>query len=128
MFSEYTHPSDPDTPESNLRFSMMLAELWHDWFEAMSEVAYRTHRACEFFAENGGHSNGRYGPFDFRSPRGQSDGSDGPIDMDKLKQCLQSMDPMQATRVMYAVQMMQALEAMAKRRRSRAPEPEEAPW
>jgi hypothetical protein len=128
VFSDRAHPSDFDTPESNLRFSMMLAELWHDWFEAMSEMAYRTHRACEFLAENGGISNGRYEPFDFRSPRGPSDGSDGPIDMDKLKQCLQSMSPTQATRIMHAVQMMEFLEAMAKRRRSRAHESEEAPW
>jgi hypothetical protein len=105
---------------------MMLAELWHDWFEAMSEVAYRTHKACEVLAENGGLSNGRTGPFAFRSQRGPSDASGSPIDLDKLKQCLQSMDPIQATRVMHAVQMMEALEAMVRRRRSRAQE--EAPW
>jgi hypothetical protein len=132
VFSDHTHPSDFDTPESNLRFSMMLAELWHDWFEAMSEVAYRTHRACEFLAENGGLTKGRSGPFDFRSaqgPSGGSDGSGGPLDLDALKQCLQSMDPMQARRVMHAVQMMEFLEAMAKRRRSHAHESEEeAPW
>ena len=34
--------------------------------------------------------------------------------MDKLRQCLQSMDPMQAARVMHAVQTMQAMEAMLK--------------
>jgi len=33
------HPSESDTSESGIRFAMMLAELWHDWFEAMSEVA-----------------------------------------------------------------------------------------
>ena len=46
--------------------------------------------------------------------RGPSEGPNGSIDMDKLKQCLQSMDPMQAARVMHAVQMMQAMEAMLK--------------
>ena len=35
------HPSESDTSESGIRFAMMLAELWHDWFEAMSEVAYQ---------------------------------------------------------------------------------------
>jgi hypothetical protein len=128
MFSDYAHPSEADTPESSLRFGMMLAELWHDWFEAMSELAYRTHRACEFVAENGGLSNGRYGPFDFRPPRGPSEGPDGSIDMDGLKQCLQSMDPMQAARVLHAVQMMQAIEAMARRRRSRASAAEDTAW
>jgi hypothetical protein len=120
MFSDYTHPSESDTPESNLRFGIMLAELWHDWFDAMSELAYRTHRACEFVAENGGLSNGRHRPFDFRPPHGPSEGLEDSIDMDRLKQCLQSMDPMQAARVMHAVQMMQAMEVMARRRRSRA--------
>ena len=62
------------------------------------------------------------------SSRGPSEGPNGSIDMDKLKQCLQSMDPMQAARVMHAVQMMQAMEAMLKRRRSRAEEAEEAAW
>jgi hypothetical protein len=128
MFSDYAHPSDPDRPASNLRFSMMVAELWHDWFEAMSELAYRTHRACEFIAENGGIRNGGYGSFNFRPPRGSSEGPDGSIDMDKLKQCLQSMDPREAAQVAYAVQVMQAMEAMARRRRSRANEAEGDPW
>jgi hypothetical protein len=129
-----SHPSGSDTPESSLRFGMMLAELWHDWFEAMSEVAYQTHRACEFFVQNGGSPNGQYGPFNFREPfgfrswRSPSEGLNGSIDMDKLKQCLQSMDPIQAARVIHAVQTMQAMEAMLKRRRSRANEAEGAAW
>ena len=130
MFSDNArpHPSSSDPAESNLRFGMMLAEFWHDWLEVMSQVAYQTHRACEFFVENGGPSNTQYGPFDSRPSRGPSEGRSGSIDMDKLKQCLQSMDPMQAARVMYAVQTMQAMEAMLKRRRSRANEPEGDAW
>jgi hypothetical protein len=113
---------------------MMLAELWHDWFEAMSEVAYQTHRACEFFVQHGGSPNGQHGRFDFREPfnfrasRSPYEGPNGSIDMDKLKECLESMDPMQAARVTHAVQMMQAMEAMLKRRRSRANQAEEAAW
>jgi hypothetical protein len=130
MFSDYAqpHPSNSDTPDSKLRFGMMLAELWHDWFEAMSHVAYQTHRACDFLAENGGPANGPFGPFDFRASHSPSEGSNGSVDMDKLKQCLHSMDPMQAARVMHAVQTMQAMEAMLKNRRSRASEAERAPW
>ncbi len=130
MFSDNAqpHPSSSDKPESSLRFGMMLAELWHDWFEAVSEVAYQTHRACEFLAEKGGPANGRYGPFDSRPSRSPSEGPNSSIDMDKLKQCLQSMDPMQAARVMHAVQTMQAMEAMLNRRRSRANEAEGAAW
>jgi len=113
---------------------MMLAELWHDWFEAMSEVAYQTHRACEFFVRHGGSPNGQHGrfsihePFDFRASRSPYEGPNGSIDMDKLKECLQSLDSMQAARIMHAVQTMQAMEAMLKRRRSRANQAEEAAW
>ena len=132
MFSDSAqrHPpdsEDPDVHESGRRFGMMLAELWHDWFEAMSEVAYQTHRACELLAEKGP-AGGRDGPFDLRSGRGPFGGLDGSIDMDKLRQCLQAMDPMQAAQVMHAVQMMQAMEAMLKRRRSRADEAEAPAW
>jgi hypothetical protein len=136
MFFDDARPysSDSDTPESGIRFAMVVAELWHDWFEAMSEVAYQTHRACEFFAQNGGSLKGQYGPFnfrepfDFRAPRSEYEGPNGSIDMDKLKECLQSMDSMQAARVIHAVQMMQAMEAMLKRRRSRANQAEGAAW
>lgn len=130
MFSDNAQPhwSSFETPESNPRLGMMLAELWHDWFEILSQVAYQTHRACEFLAENGGLSNAQSGPFDFRSWQGSSEGPNGSVDMDKLRQCLQEMDPMQAARVMHAVQTMQAMEAMLKRRRSRASEGEGTAW
>jgi hypothetical protein len=130
MFSDNAqpHPSSSDMPESTLRLGMMLAELWHDWLETISQVAYQTHRTCEFFIENGVSPDGQYGPFDSRPWRNASQGSHGSIDMGKLKQCLQSMDPMQAAQVMHAVQTMQVMEAMLKRRRSRAAEPEEAAW
>ena len=69
MFYDSAHPhqSSFDTHKSRLRFGMRFAELWHEWFDTMSQVAYQTHRACEFLAENGGSSNGQYGPFDFRA-------------------------------------------------------------
>src|ERR1700675_3470195 len=103
MFSDNwpPHPSGSDTPESRHRLGMMVAEFWHDWLETMSRVAYQTHRACEFLAENGGPANGQYGPFDPRFSRGPSEWPDGSIDMDKLKQCLQSMDPAQAAQIMH---------------------------
>jgi hypothetical protein len=129
MFSNNAQPhmSSSDTPESRLPFGM-LGELWYDWFETLSQVAYQTHRAFEFLAENGGPSNARFGPFDFRSSRGPSDGLNGSIDIEKLKQCLQSMDPMQAAQIMHAVQTMHAMEAMLKKRKSPANEPEGAAW
>jgi len=111
------HPSSSDTHDSSARVDMVLAEFWHDWFEVLSQVAYETHRACEFLAENGG-----------RSSRGPSEGLNVSIDMDKLKDCLRPMEPVQATQVMHAVRMMQAMEAMLKRQRSRTGEVEEAAW
>ena len=131
MFYDSAHPHQSrfDTHESRLRFGMRFAELWHEWFDTMSQVAYQTHRACEFLAENGGPSNGQYGPFDFRASHNPSDGSsDGSVDMDKLRHCLHEMDPAQAARVIHAVQTMQAMEAMLKRRRSRASGAEEPAW
>jgi hypothetical protein len=128
------HPSDADIPESGIRFAMMFGELWHDWLEAMSEVAYQTHRACEFFAQNGASSKGQHGHFNFReafdfraspSDHGEPNRS---IDMDKLRESLQSMDSMQAARVMHAVQMMQTMEAILRRRRSRASQAEGDAW
>ncbi len=126
MFYEKAQTRSSDTAESGPRFRMMLGEIWHDWLEAVSEVAYQTHKACEFFAENGDPLNARYGPFDSYW-RAQSEGGSGTIDMKKLEQCLQSMDPTQAARVMHAVQMMQAMEGVLQRRRSRANE-EGAAW
>jgi hypothetical protein len=125
---ERPYSSTADAPESSLRFRMMLTELWHDWFEAMSEVAYQTHRACEFLIDNEGPSHGRHGPFGSRAGRGGSDGPNGSVDMDKLRQCLESMDPRQAAQILHAVQTMQAMEAMLKRRRSRANEAEGDAW
>jgi len=128
------HPSDADIPESGIRFAMMLGELWHDWLEAMSEVAYQTHRACEFFAQNGAASKGQHGrfnfgePFDFPHSHGADERPNGAIDMDKLRECLQSMDSMQAARVVHAVQMMQTMEAILRRRRSRANQAEGSAW
>jgi hypothetical protein len=130
MFSDKVPPQPPRfyLPESSLRFGMKLAELWQEWFEAMSQVTYQTHRACEFFARNGRPSNGQDGPSDSSSWRSQSQASNDAIDLDKLKQCLQSMDTMQAARVLYAVQTMQVMEAMLKREKSRANEADDDAW
>jgi hypothetical protein len=122
------HPSSSDPRESRQRFGAMFAELWQDWFETMSDVAYQTHRACEFLAKNGAPPNEQFGPF-YSGPSGSPyESSDDPIDMDKLKECLQPLDPMQAARVIYAVQTMQAMEALLKRRRSRANESKGTDW
>ena len=80
-----------DTPESGPRFRALFGEIWHDWLEAISDVAYQTHRACEYLSENSDPSNLRHGPFD---PywRAQAEGANGSIDMKKLEECLRSME------------------------------------
>ena len=118
MFYDDVKSRHSNTPEFRPRFRTMLGDIWHDWFEAMSQVAYQTHRACEFLAENGGRSGGRYSPFESRHWSGPSEMPNGSVDMDKLKGCLQSMDQMQAARIMHAVQMMQAMDSVLKRGRS----------
>lgn len=130
MFSDNAPPHPPGfyLPESSLRFGMKLAQLWHEWFVTMSQVTYQTHRACELFVRNGGTSNGQYGASDFRSSRSPSQATNDAIDMEKLKQCLQSMDAVQAARVMYAVQTMQVMETILKRQRSGANEAEGDAW
>jgi hypothetical protein len=115
-----------DSPESGARLRVMLAEIWHAWLEAISVVAYQTHRACEVLSENSDPLNMRHGPFD-PCWRSQTEGANSSIDIRKLEECLQSMNAMQAARVIHAVQMMQAMEAILQRRRSRATK-EEAAW
>jgi hypothetical protein len=128
MFSDSPHPSSSDERESRRRNGPMLAELWQEWFETMSDVAYETHRACEYLAKNGVPPKGPPGPFDFRPSGGPFEPSNDPIDMDKLRHCLESLDPIQAARVVYAVQAMQAMETMLSKRRSRANESDKPAW
>ena len=122
------HQSSSDTHESRLRFGMMLAEIWHEWFDTMSQVAYQTHRACEFCREWRTFERTIWAVRLPWTSRQSSEGWDGSIDMDQLRQCLHAMDPAQAARVIHAVQTMQAMEAMLKARRARANEAEGAPW
>jgi len=122
------HPPGSDTRESKRRIGIMLAEFWQEWFEAMSEVAYETHKACEYFARTGASANEAPAPFDFRPSDMPFDLSGDSVDVDKLKQCLQPLDTAQATRVIFAVQAMQAMEAMLQKRRSQVDESEDTSW
>jgi len=128
MFSRQPHSSDFDTQESRLRFGMMFAELWYDWLETMSEVAYRTHKVCESFIEDGAPATSQYGPFEPPRWSDPPESLNGEIDIDRLKDCLKAMEPREAARVIHAVQMMQAMETMLKRRRSGPNEGERSAW
>jgi hypothetical protein len=120
------HSSNSRMPfESNLRFGVTLAQFLHEWFEAMAQMADLTRRACDLFVENGGASTTQAKP---PSPRNASEQQSGSVDMEKLKQSLQSMDPMQAAQVMHAVQVMQTMEMMQRGQNARANGPQPTAW
>jgi hypothetical protein len=126
MFFDHAQPrpsSSDASFETNPSLGVMFTELWHDWFEVMSQVAYQTHRACEFLAVSGAPLSGRLDSWPI-----WSDGQADAIDIESLKQCLQQMDPKQAARVVHAVQMLQAMENMLRAKRSRPHEAQEAAW
>jgi len=126
--SSQERPSSFDAPEAVFRLGTIVAEIWQDWLQTMSQVAYQTHRACEFLAENGGQSIAQFRPLGSASSRGRSERTTGPIDIHRLRQCLQSMDPDQASQVVHAVQMMEAMETMLKGQRSRPNDAEGSAW
>jgi hypothetical protein len=128
MFSDIPHPSGSDERNPRRRDRSMLAEFWQEWFETMSDLTYEAHRVCEYLARNGAQSNISLGSFDFRAAAGAIKSPSDPIDVDKLRQCLQSLDPMQAARVVYAVQAMQAMETMFSKRRSPTKESDKPDW
>jgi hypothetical protein len=104
--------------ESMLRSAMTAADFWYHCFETMAQMAYQARRAYQFFMENGGPLHGQYGPMGPPVPPGAT--PDASVDMNKLRESLKFMDPMQAAQVLHAVQMMQAMELMQRRQRSRA--------
>jgi len=126
--NSHQRPPSFDAPDAAFRMGTLFAEIWQDWLQTISQMAYQTHRACELLAENGGQPIAQLRPFGFAPSRGHSERTTGPIDIDRLRQCLQSMDPDQASQIVHAVQMMEATEAMLKGQQSRANDAEGAAW
>jgi hypothetical protein len=124
MLFDSPHANGSDDRESRRRLGSVFAELWQEWFETVSELALETHQMCEYISRSRAFDKDAYGPFGQFAQFGGVSGE--PIDIDKLKQCLQSMDPAQATRVLYAVQAMHAMEAMLERYRAREREHHES--
>jgi hypothetical protein len=103
-----------------LRMATAQADLMHQMFLKAAEVADHTRKACQAFAEQAGPA---YAPFG-SSPGFAPPGSPGnarpgaPVDLEKLRQSLQTMDPVQAAQVMHAVQVVQAMEGARRRQQA----------
>jgi hypothetical protein len=105
-------------PGSVLRGNIAMADFWYRWFEAMAQMAYQARQAYQLFLDNGGATHGPYShapPPARPTPR-----TDGSVDIDKLAELLSPLDPMEADQVLHAVQMLQAMDVLQRRRRSRA--------
>jgi len=102
--------------ESMLRSAVVMADFWYQWFQAMAQMAYQARQACQFFAEAGVVRDGPQSPTAGTAPPGEA--PIGAVDLNKLRESLKSIDPMQAAQVMHAVQMMQAMDVMQRRQRS----------
>jgi len=106
-----------------LRMATAQADLMHQILLKAAEVADHTRKACQAFAEQGGAA---YAPFGSTAPFA-APGSPGtarpgaPVDMERLKQLLQAMDPVQAAQVMHAVQVVQAMDSAHRRQQPATP-------
>ena len=114
--------------EAMRQFFMSRAEFWSHTLHVMSHaaaeaarVAAEAGRACAMM--------GPHGENFFAPPRGPyGPPPPGDIDVDKLREELKGMDKDQVDRVLYAVQMMQAIDAMRKSSASASAGQAKAPW
>jgi hypothetical protein len=101
-----------------LRLAMAQAEFWHHAFHTLALMAQQARKAYEPFAD---HAPGFSGPGNSggaAAPGGAAEAPDGSVDMHKLRESLKSMDPIQAGQVLHAVQTMQAMDMMRRKRSS----------
>jgi hypothetical protein len=95
------------------------ADAWSRWLDTVAQAAWHTRNAYEAMhagaTPQGQHAQRRTAP------------PDNSIDMNKLREALGCMDPMQASQVVHAVQMMNAMERMHRAQQSR-PQESGAQW
>nr|UXE44361.1 hypothetical protein Hi04_10k_c209_00023 [uncultured bacterium] len=106
--------------DAMLRMATAQADLMHQMLLKAAEVADHTRKACQAFAEQGGMA---YAPFGsnaaFATPGSSATARPGaPVDMDKLRQSLQTMDPVQAAQVIHAVQVVQVMDDARRRQQA----------
>jgi len=88
---------------------MDRAAFMHRCMITMSNIAAEISRACQLLAQNPSQIGMPHaGP----APGGGAVPGDKPVDMEALKQALADMDPVQAQKTLYAVQMMQWVAGM----------------
>jgi hypothetical protein len=103
-----------------LRMAMAQADVMHQMLLKAAEVLDEIRNACQAFAEHGGAA---YAPFSSTAAFSTA-GSPGmarpvgPVDMEKLKQSLQTMDPIQAAQVLHAVHIVQAMDGAHRRQQA----------
>jgi hypothetical protein len=107
---------------------MSRAEFWSHTLHVMSRAAAEAARV----AAEAGRACAMMGPHgeNFFAPPGGPYAPPPPadIDVDKLREGLKGMDQDQAARVLYAVQMMQAIDAMRRSSASDSTGKAKAPW
>jgi hypothetical protein len=115
-------PAQNSSPsvDAILRTAAAQADLMHQMLLKAAEVADHTRKACHAFAEQGGMA---YAPFGlnaaFATPGWSAMARPGaPVDMEKLRQSLQTMDPVQAAQVVHAVQVVQAMDDARRRQQA----------
>lgn len=105
--------------DASLQIAMTQADVMHQTLLKAAEMVDHARNACRAFAEHGGVAYAPVGP----TPPFSMPGSSGParpggsVDMERLRQSLQTMDPTQAAQVLHAVQVVQAMDASYRRQR-----------
>jgi hypothetical protein len=103
-----------------LQIAAAQADLMHQMLLKAAEVADHTRKACQAFAQQGGMAHAPFGLNAAFAPPGSSATArpGAPVDMEKLRQLLQTMDPVQAAQVVHAVQVVQAMEDARRRQQA----------
>jgi hypothetical protein len=106
-----------------LRTATAQADLMHQILLKAAEVVDHTRKACQAFAEQSGAACAPLGSTAaFATPGSPGTARPGaPVDMEKLKQSLQTMDPVQAAQVLHAVQVVQAMDSAHRRQQAAGP-------
>ena len=109
--------------DATMRMAMTQAESMHQMLLKMAEFFIQICKAHQAFAEQGwtmyAPSGSTAAPPTPASPSTARPGA--PVDVEQLKQLLQTMDPIQAAQVLHAVQLVQAMDYVHRRQAAGTP-------